>query len=229
MEPALGQSTPTIAAPADEGRPLASVVAELQRRFQWAVTYEDPPWEYLPDLVEITAQVRRDGKDVPKVYRPRGGPFAFRLADGSPTDPSVTLTALLEAYRQSGNDGTFALRRTGSVFHIIPTSFRDESGVARPYESLLSRRITLPAGERPILEAIGALQKTFNAQGDRQLLLATAPTNLLMQHRVEMVATNEETRVVLLRMLAASGRVLSWRLFCEPKSMTCYLNLSLVS
>ena len=81
----------------EDGRPLAKVLDEVEERFGWTVTYEDPPYQNANEIEDVTERVRRDGKTHLRVLVPRGGAFHFSYAlnpeNGS--DPAGLLGALL--------------------------------------------------------------------------------------------------------------------------------------
>lgn len=109
----------------DDPRPLAAAIQELQRRYGWVVTYEDPPYEFVADTLDVTEAFSRtrDPSNKRRELIPLGGSFTFVYAAGGPsTGPEAqpTLTALLRSYHQSGNTGVFRLVRTGDVFHVVP-------------------------------------------------------------------------------------------------------------
>jgi len=224
----VAQEMGPIATRADDARPLATVIMELERRLKTVITYEDPAWDYAPDWRDVTAAVRRDGNMAKRVFTPRGGRFEFVPPAPNGT-PESLLKLVLEHYRFSGNDGEFALLQTERAYHIIPTAAKDQLGGMRPYRSLLSRQVTVKAGSRRILEAMSDVVEALNRQSGRQIGIATVPVSLLVSRTVEAGATNEDARSVLMRLMAASGRSLSWRLLCEPGAdKLCYFNVHAV-
>jgi len=217
----------------NEPRPLAAVLTQLEDRFGWAVTYEDPLYAHPSEMTDVTATVRRDGDLSKKVFVPRYGQFTFSYPASSGANPSrseqdALLTALLDQYHRSGNDGVFGLARSGDVVHVVPTMAKDASGSLRPYRSILDRNISIPEGSRSALDMLAAIQSAVNAGGDPTVGLASAPTNLLVQTRVQGGATNESARSVLVRTLSATNRKLTWRLLCQPARSACLLNVHLV-
>jgi hypothetical protein len=207
----------------DEGRPLAAVVRELERRFGWIVTYEDPAYLFAPEIKEVY-NVRRDGGPT---LLPRGGPFTFSYTlppAGPTTSPQEALLgALLDQYHQTGYAGRFRLERTGPVYHIVPEMAKDESGVLRPYASILDRKISLPDEEVNGMELIESIVAAVHESGDERLRGSSA----LWGVRVRIAAREESVRSVLLRMFASVPARLSWRLLCGPArgSGTCSLNI----
>jgi hypothetical protein len=42
-----------------KARPVAEAIEELERRYGWQITYEDPPYVYYGDITEVTGINRR--------------------------------------------------------------------------------------------------------------------------------------------------------------------------
>jgi hypothetical protein len=213
----------------DEGRPLKAVVMELEQRFGWVVTYEDPAYLFPPEIKD-DRHLRRDGKDLPRLV-PRGGPFTFsytlRSTDSPGSSQEALLRALLDQYHQTGYAGRFRLVRTGLVYHVVPAMTRDETGVLRPYGSILDREISLPDEEVNGMEWLESIKAAVHESGDQRLQLGTVPFRGLARVRVRIAAHDESVRSVLLRMFASVPPSLSWRLLCGPQegSGTCSLNI----
>jgi hypothetical protein len=214
----------------DEGRPLKAVVMELEQRFGWIVTYEDPAYLFAPEIKDVR-HLRNDGKDLP-LLAPRGGPFTFsytlpRATQTTPPPQEAMLGALLDQYHRTGYPGRFRLVRTGVVYHVVPTMARDEAGVFRPYGSILDRRISLPDREVDGMEMLELIKAAVRRGGDERLLVGTFLTGMLLHARVQSGARDESVRSVLLRMFASFNPRLSWKLLCGPAkgSDICALNI----
>jgi hypothetical protein len=213
----------------DEGRPLKAVVMELEQRFGWIVTYEDPAYLFASDIQDMR-QFRNDGKDLP-LLAPRGGPFTFsytlRQSDRTRSSQEAVLGALLDQYHRTGYPGRFRLVRTGVVYHVVPTMTRDETGVFRPYGSILDRRISLPDREVDGMEMLESIEAAVRRGGDERLRVGTFLTGMFLQAGVRSGAHDESVRSVLLRMFASFNRRLSWRLLCGPARGTGMCNLGI--
>ena len=113
-----GQTTSNVYISVDDPRPLAACIDEIEKKFGWVVTYEDPVYLNATEINDVTASVRRDGKSYPGVLVPRGGLFTFSCAqpiDGrSPADRAALLQALLRAYGANGNPGFFQVLTFGT-------------------------------------------------------------------------------------------------------------------
>ena len=64
----------------DDPRPLSAAARQLERQLGLAVTYEDGSYVAPGDIVDVTAQVRRDRRTEPRVLVMRGGAFRFEKA-----------------------------------------------------------------------------------------------------------------------------------------------------
>jgi hypothetical protein len=213
----------------NEPRPLAAVVQELERRFGWIITYEDPAYLFAPEIQDIRYS-RRAGKFDRPLLVPSGGAFAFSYTL-VPTGPTRTpqealLGALLDQYHQSGYAGTFRLVRTGLVYHVVPAMTRDETGVLRPYGSILDRKISLPDREVDGFEMFASFVDAVKRSGEPRLELGTLPFSGLGRIRLRTGAYEESARSVLMRILASLHPRLSWRLLCSPgDGEACSLNV----
>jgi hypothetical protein len=212
----------------NDPRPLASAIQELEKRYEWVITYEDPPYIYTGDIEDVTMTVRKDFDLTKRALVPRGGTFNFQYVvpatAGAPDEPAV-LSRLLEAYHLSGYPGVFRVTRTGGVFHVVPSESRNRLGQFEPRVSLLNANISITGGERTALDMLQAVTDAVSRLGVARVLLGTVPLNLLTQIRVQGSASNESARAVLLRTLEATSRKVSWRLLCSPgPSPECGLN-----
>jgi hypothetical protein len=215
----------------DDPRPLASAVAELEKRHGWVVTYEDPPYESAGDVRDVTGAVRKDSDLSKTVLVPNGGLFVFNyvLANlaGSP-DPQTVLPALLDAYHLSGNPGMFRLLRTESVFHVVPATSQNSRGGVAPRTSRLDVLINIRAQDRSALEMLQAILRAVSESTGTNLVVGTVPTNLLLQTRVRQPVSNTTATTALIRTFAATRKNLSWQLFCQPGTTTCAMNVHVV-
>jgi hypothetical protein len=216
----------------NDPRPLAAAILALEKRHGWIVTYEDPPYEYATEVRDVTGAVRRDFDLSKTVLIPGGGLFVFTdpagIAPGD-VDARAALGTMLDAYHTSGNPGTFRVIRQQSVFHVVPTSSLDAHGVATRRTSPLDARIQVRAGDASAFETLQAVLRLAGDASGTQLVVGTVPTNLLRQTVVPQPAANVTARDALLRTFAATRQRLSWQLFCQPRTVTCALNVHVVA
>ncbi len=92
----------------------------------------------------------------------------------------------------------------------------------------LDTPVTIPDGTRPLAEVVIAVLGQVGQATQQKIELAASPINFFNQRRVEIAATQEPARDVLVRALAASGRPLSWRLFYDVTMGRSYLGIHFV-
>ncbi len=87
----------------DDPRPLSAAARQLERQLGIAVTYEDGSYVAPENIVDVTAQVRRDGRTEPRVLGMRGGVFRFEHAMPATADAvGVQLLWRVAAEKRSG-------------------------------------------------------------------------------------------------------------------------------
>jgi hypothetical protein len=220
----------------DDGRPIAKAISELETRFGWVITYEDPRYANPADIADVTEKVRRDlhkykpGK-APKVLVPKGGSLVFEydyIADstGRP-DPNLILEALLAAHTGSGNAGGFRLERGDQIFHVVPAEIKDISGSVVPQKSLLDVAISIPAKERNGLQMLEALCAEVSRYVQLPVVVGTVPHGLFLQHKENEGVESAIARDFLVQLLerTGNGTRLSWQLFYDPGLRMYALNI----
>jgi hypothetical protein len=216
----------------DDPRPLASTVAMLEGRHGVLVTYEDPLYLFSGEIADVTDQVRRDGgKSSRRVLVPLGGPFQFAYEGAdlrSAVGTSSVLRKLLRVYQDSGYPGVFRLSQTGDVFHVIPSIHRNALGNTEASSPLLDTTISLGLEEGTAFQMLEAIVEAVTIQTGMKVAVGTVPLNLLSRTRVQGTATKGTARTVLLDVLQATDRRLSWQLFCSPEPRVCALNVHAV-
>jgi hypothetical protein len=211
-------------------RPLSAVIAQLETRYGWVITYEDPSYENPADLAEVSVHEVKDPKNLKagvRIPRPRKFDFKYPNADRSRAED--VLAAVIRDYNKAGNNDAFRLVRTGKVFHVVPSVSDNKLGLPTNRESRLDVRVTIPDAERSVLQTLELILAHVGELTGVPTLVATVPHNFLAQKKVRTGATNERARDVLVRALASTGRDLSWRLNCGPNALkSCYFNLHFV-
>jgi hypothetical protein len=209
--------TPTISVTGS--RPLSQAIDTLERQYHWSVTYEDPVYSYVGDTSDVTREVRRDGKDKPRVLVPRGGPFSATYVAASESgmpDPLIVVRRVVAAYNASGFPGQFRTLRNGSMIHVVPTGAKDYYGLLQSSGSPFDAKINIPRRDRTVLATVEEFAQAVTAAAGIHVGFALFPANLLANTRVQIGADGEVARDVLARTLAATGQPLSWHLLYNP-------------
>lgn len=196
----------------NDPRPLSAAVDLVERRCHCAITYEDPLWN--------SDDVVLSGPHSPAMI-PKGGLFTFdvpALAATTPAQMAAAMAQVVRAFEQSGSGrGAFRVANDTTAVHVVP----------RP-GSILDTPVTITHATRRLdLVVTAALAEVERATGQK-VVVATFPINFFFQHRVQIEAQQEPARDVLVRALAASGRLLSWRLFFSATMRQYYLNIHFV-
>jgi hypothetical protein len=212
-------------------RPLAAAIFAFEDRFGWVVTYEEAAILYAGDTREARGStgIRHVG--------PRGGPFTFVTSYTADTSPLSLLERLLQQYSAAGYPGQFDVQSAGTIFHVVLRKRKNARGDLEEYRPLLDAPVTIPKLQRSAGMTIDAILEEVGRTTGAELILGTAPLNLLGEARVEIGATNEAARSVLSRILQATGPVtatsaappkLSWALMCDPSPGPCGFNVYVV-
>jgi hypothetical protein len=197
-------------------RPMAAAVLELETRFGWRVTYEDPRFAHADDMEDVTSIVRKDGDLSKTVMIPKGGLLVFRPDVAATSSPRQMLESLLETYVLSGHPGRFALAESPGYFHVIPAAIRDSAGRELLQDSVLASPVSLTLVDRSLNEIVGAVLDQVEAVTGQTFGMGGVGNNLMLQTRVRLGADNEPANSVLARVFAAVDIPLSWRLFYSP-------------
>jgi hypothetical protein len=209
-------------------------IEALENRFGWTVTYEEAPLLYRGDAVDVTAYRKVQDRTKPPLLAPRGGPFTFVTSYSAGQSPMELLEALLQQYHATGYPGVFRVLRTGDVFHVVLTMRKNAKGVLEAQQPLLDVPVTIADTERSAGGTIEAVLAEIRRTTGASVYPGTTPLNLLGETRVQLGATNESARGVLVKVLETTSRVtapplkLSWKLMCSLSPSECFLNVDVV-
>lgn len=210
-------------------RPLAEAVRQIEDRFGRVVTYEDGSYVAADDMVDVTEQVRRDGKTDRRVRVMRSDSISLAY---TPTGPSVdaqvreVLTRLLAQWNRPPHSGRFRLDEVVGGYHVVPVARKGKDGDPEPYTSPLDTPITIRPDERDGVEFMTLLAEAISTSSGRRVIEGAMPMNRLRQAKVVLGADNQTAREVLWKALQAIDPALSWQFLCEVgEDPTCALNI----
>ena len=225
----------------NDPRPVAEAVWQLEKKYGWIVTYEDPIYINSNEIADVTLQVRRDldqykPGEAPKVFIPKGGElsisFYLNPDTGRPVEPPETVVQrLLDANSAVGYAGKFRLESNRRVMHIIPTGYKDISGAVISHPSILDSIITIPAQERTGLQSLELLCDAVSLSARMKMRLGTLDRNLFGNSRNRIGVNRVKARVFLMRTLETVNLYAghSWQLFYDPTMKNYALNIHPVS
>jgi hypothetical protein len=224
----------------EDSRPVAKAIEVLEEKYGWVITYEDPRFVHASEIVDVALKVRRDldkykPGEVPPVFIPRGGPLEFTYDVASktnlPTNPVAVVQTLLDAQAASSNGGRFRLESRGKIMHVIPTAIRNSQGRVVPQGSVLDTIISLPPGQRTVLQKLESICAAISRTTGIRIELGTIPDNWFSRAQDHQGAMGQRARDVLINTFASmeSGMHLSWQLFYDPGMKFYALNIHFIS
>ena len=214
----------------NEPRPVGRAILQLQKQLGYVVTYEDTAYRFPGDIIDVTKQVRRDGKNIP-VLAMRSGTIHFRYSPRASTlggQVEEVLQEIVTRSRRAGNIGDFRVESAVNGYHVVPVQAKNREGVEEPYDSPLESRITMASRDESAYATIHRFIDVVAKASGQPVEAGLMPTNRLMQTRVTIDGRNDKARDVLWRALQSIGPELSWQLLCGPAD-PCALNIHLIS
>jgi hypothetical protein len=123
------------------GRPVAQAIQELEKRYGWRITYEDPPYSHYSD-VSVVKDIRLPAVPVQSPSQlqslqgksrlvPTGGSLTFTLPSADP-DELGAVEALVKSYNSSRGGNAFAVVRGAGLLHVVPQQMTGSSGNLEP-------------------------------------------------------------------------------------------------
>ncbi len=217
---AAGQTMKTISATG--GRPLWHALDALEVEVGGTVNYEDVPYENAADCRDVsTPQWRATAPPGYQLLVPRLGTVTADIpvpANGAVTQNELIydVNLLLTSYRQNHLPGDFQVQEANGVLYVTATKVLGANGVVRAVTSPMLTVITVPTGDRSVVETVQAIFDAVGTATGLRIGVATFP--FWPSQRVAFGATGEVARDALARLFAlSSSRPLSYRMIFEPK------------
>ena len=220
----------------EDARPVAKAITMLEARYGWTITYEDPPYSYADDVVDVTEKVRRDLHKYPKgqaprVLIPKGGHLSFEydvIVDTNlPRSPGVVVRQLLNAQAASDTSARFRLEKSNAIIHVIPSAIKDKSGRLTPQQSLLDTVVSLTSEERTGLQTLEALTESIGQATQSRIVIGNVPLGLFLRHKDRHGVAGQKARDVLIELIQriSPERPLSWQLLYDPGLKIYFMNV----
>lgn len=224
----------------EDSRPVVKAIEMLERKYGWVITYEDPRYAHDSDIVDTKLNIRKDlnnykSGETTKFLAPKGGTLEFKYNVASDTNlpaiPAVVVQKLLDAQAASGNSGRFRLETNGQVMHVIPTAMKNSVGELVHQESALDTIISLPSGERTVLQKLESVCAAISRAINITVELGAVPEHWFRQRRDQQGATNQRARDILIDTFETMGygADLSWWLYYSPTFKKYLLHIHFVS
>lgn len=228
------QNLVRVALAADDPRPLAAALIELERRHNVAISYEDAPIVFAGEMKDVTNEVRRDlhrfaPGAAPKVIIPLGGTFTIfydvSVADGRPGSIRDVIQSAVDAHAAADLAGRHRVIETAAGFCVVPEAHHDVNDQLANVAPVLDATITIAPGTRNGIEAVDEICRAVSIASGSAVTIGAAPATLLGRLTTTISAKNEPARDVLARLLSECNAAVSWQLFHDPADDFYALNL----
>ncbi|MGH6813264.1 MAG: hypothetical protein ACREDM_13330 [Methylocella sp.] len=216
-------SPKTITVQGQTGRPVAEAVLELERRYGWQITYEDPPYVHFGDIVDVTDA----GPEVPvqsqsqleslrgahRTLGPKTVSLTFTLPSADP-DEMAAVEALLKSYNEGHRGFEFAVVQGAGMLHIVPRQARGLSGNLEPVKPVLDTVITIEPKERAFGALLKEVFKKVSVATNTHIMFGTVSGNMI-NSKTSIGGSGKTARSILEQWFLGGGG-LSWELMNAP-------------
>jgi hypothetical protein len=213
-------------------RPVARAIAEMERRYGWQVTYEDPPYANRSALVDITDLVQRDrteGVGI-RTLAPKEDTLVVTVpAARTAAQRFGAVELLVKNYNARSGGNMFAVLRGDKFLHVVPRHASGPSGKLESVTPILDTAITISPKARTAVALIEHICEEISLKTKQEVVLGVAPLNLLANQKTFVSASNDTARSILEHVLAGNEARLSWRVLYDPGLRWHVLNIHAVS
>ena len=196
------------------GRPVDKAIQELEKRYGWQITYEDPPYIHYSDITDVS------DNDWPGV--PVQSPSQLQLARESGAHHRTLVP--------KGASLTFTLPSAGAgLLHVVPRKARGLSGNLELVKPVLDTLITIEPRARTSYELLEEVLKKISVATNANVVIGVGSENMLDNTKTSIGGSGKTARSILEQWILEDGSSLSWRLFYGPSMKWYVLNVSQVS
>ncbi len=215
-----------------DARPVAKAIQELEKRYGWRITYEDPPYSHSSDMPDVTPSVQEGSSVAPganRVLGPKAAILSFPLP-ATNQDELSTVEAVVNIYNESHRRFEFAVVRGARLLHVVPRKVTGLSGNLEPVKPVLDTVITIEPRERTAIALLEEICKKVSIATNTDVDLGTVPMNMLAQTKTSIGGSGRTARSILEQLIVETGArlSLSWRLLYGPDDKGYALNISWV-
>jgi hypothetical protein len=165
----------------DDHRPLQSAAVQLQDRYGWLITYQDPPFAHPDDLENITPPGASAGKHMV----PRKGTASVTYLEprtGTIQEQRETVDDIVKGFDAAGF-GSFRVYHNGSYSHIVPVAAKRISGSVEGVTSLCDINVSFPPATRTVDETVMLVLSQVSQRIDIPIRHGEVPMNLFLRGR----------------------------------------------
>ncbi|MCC6165239.1 MAG: hypothetical protein IT182_17985 [Acidobacteria bacterium] len=210
----------------DHPRPLYEAVRQIERRFGYVVTYEDVPYVYGKNIVDVTESVARSAPATGRVLEQRHGSLVVTYTPHSRSTAGQVgevLEATVAQMNLSGEFAQFRVDTSHGAYHVVPVARPGRDGVTEPYMAPLDAMMSAQIPERPLFEVMTRLLDGINAASGKEIRPGMIPTR---GGWTAVDATSERARDIVHRTIRSVSSDLSWSVLCGVgQNDLCALNI----
>jgi hypothetical protein len=200
---------------------MQAVIA-INDEYGWAVSYEDPPYESIYDLVEMgSPQWRAVHPGVPPGWIPSGGAFQSTYQEGpdisaeSDDQERQILENIVADYNQSGNPGKFVVRKqSDGSYTIIGNSIRESETNDKSVNAALDTPISVTGQTVDGVIAVNTIMQAVYANSGVRIVAGDVLAHTLPP--VMISGDNLPARVLLEQILNVLKFKTFWTLQYDP-------------
>jgi hypothetical protein len=222
-------------------RPLADALMQLERRYGWQTTYEDPPYEHPEDLMDVVPASVKAVNPKARHLVPKGKSISITYKE--PDDPQsvlerrATIEHVVKEFSSKGA-GFFRVVHNGPWSNVVPTAVRRANGQIDAFQPVFDTRVSFPAAQRTIAETFSLIRAQIASKRGIQIRDGTIPINMFLSRQYLTDANDEKACDVLMRVFNdANGWMLgmgipapvAWRLFWDPTEKAYYFNAYVIN
>ena len=177
-------------------RPVAKAIEELEDRYGWQITYEDPPYIYYSDITDVTdtpwpgvpvqsqsklQSLQREPAAHHRTLVPKGGSFSFTLPSANP-DEFGAVEALVKSYNASRGGNVFAVTQGVGLLHVVPRNVTGSFGYLEPVKPVLDTVITVEPKERTALALLEEVCRKISIGTNTNVVVGECPDKYVGSH-----------------------------------------------
>ena len=212
-------------------RPVAKAIQELDKRYGWQITYEDPPYNHDSDMPDVTPLVQEGAlvaPDASHVTVPKAAILSFPLPATNQDELSI-VNGVVKIYNESHRGFEFAVVRGAGLLHVVPRKARGLSGNLEPVKPVLDALITIEPRERTSEALLEEILKKVSIATNTDVGFGTVPGNLLSLTKTSIGGSGRTARSILEQWILERRSRFSWWLFYTPDEKEYFLNIGQIA
>jgi hypothetical protein len=178
------------------GRPVHEVLMKIKEQYHWRIAYEEGPVLFEQDLTPVASPT---GKTM-LIHRAHSVSISLpTLTSNSTETKRATLSAVFEAFNDSGNPEEFRAFDEFGYINVVQTKIVGPNGRLEGFEPLFDTAVTLPRQSYSLYQLVSSIINQVSVARNVSITMATIPTSLFLNSFVTEESSGEPARKVLMR------------------------------